>query len=91
VNLLLLVTVPTGAVVLLTLIKPLLAPDGTVASSSVEDTNVVAAATPLTLTVEAALKPRPLTVTTVPAVPLKGVKLVIAKVGENSAVEDEAP
>jgi len=75
-------TVPIGAAVLVTVIGPVVAPLGTVALSCVEETNVtVAAGLPLNLAVEVLLNPRPLMVTTVPAGPPLGVKLVMLSVG----------
>jgi hypothetical protein len=79
-----LLTVPTGAAVLVTLSTPLLAPLGTVAFSVVEDTYVtVLAAVPLKLTVELFVKPTPVIVTTFPTAPLVGVKLATDNVGLN--------
>ncbi|MEY2515190.1 MAG: hypothetical protein QOJ89_2548 [bacterium] len=71
-------TVPTGAVVLVTLTTPLVAVDGTVARSCVADTNVLAvAAMPLSCTLELLVNPTPLIVTTVPYGPLAGLTAVI--------------
>jgi hypothetical protein len=79
-----LLTVPEGAVVLVTVIAPLVAVAGTVACSSVEDTSLTfVAATPLNFTVELALNPAPSIVTTVPDGPLPGLKPVIESVGVN--------
>ena len=51
-------TVPVGALVLVTVIGPLLAPDGTGALSSLVDTSVVLeAAVPLNVAVELELNP----------------------------------
>lgn len=71
-------TVPVGALVLVTVIGPLLAPDGTGALSSLEDTSVApAAAVPLKLAVELELNPTPVMATTVPAGPQLGPNPVI--------------
>jgi hypothetical protein len=78
-----LVTVPVGA----WLFVPVVAPVGTVACSSVEETNVVwEDAFPLNFTADLLLKPMPLIVTTVPIGPLVGVKLVIDSVGVKELV-----
>jgi len=64
-----------------TLIGPVVAPDGTVATSRVVVAEPTVAATPLNLTVLApavALNPVPLTVTSVPAGP---------RVGENARID----
>jgi hypothetical protein len=75
-------TVPVTPVVLVTVIGPEVAVDGTVAFSRVAETWVTAlAATPLNFTPEVALNPTPLIVTTVPEGPLVGAKLVIDRVG----------
>jgi hypothetical protein len=59
--------------VFVTLTGPLVAFDGTVAFSCVDDTNVTAlAATPLNFTLELLVNPTPVIVTTVPAGPLTG-------------------
>lgn len=79
-----LLTVPFGAVVLVTLIAPVVAVAGTVACNSVEDTNVTLdAATPWNLTVELLVNPIPLIVTIAPAGPLVGLMPVIDSVGVN--------
>jgi hypothetical protein len=71
-------TVPVGAAVLVTVIGPLLAPDGTGALSSLADTSVAtAAAVPLNFAVELELNPTPVMVTTVPAGPQLGPNPVI--------------
>jgi hypothetical protein len=76
-----LLTVPVGAVELVTAIGPVVAAAGTVAFSWEEETNVVVAAVPWNLAFELALKPIPLIVTTVPLGPRVGLKPVIDKVG----------
>lgn len=77
-------TVPKGAKVLITLTGPVVAVAGTVACSSVGDTNDVAAATPLNLTTELLLNPTPSTVTTVPAGAPRGLRPVVENVGTNA-------
>jgi hypothetical protein len=65
-------------VVFVTLIGPVVAVEGTVAFSWVDETWVtLEAAVPLNFTVELLLKPIPVIVTTVPAGPLFGLKPVI--------------
>ena len=73
-----LVAVPPGVV---TVILPVVAPEGTVAVILVEVLTVNVAATPLNLTEEASLKVLPLIVTLVPARPEVGEKLVIWSAG----------
>jgi hypothetical protein len=73
-------TVPVGAVVLVTLILPVVAAAGTTAFSCVEETKVLLADTPLNLTLDELLKPTPVMVTVVPAAPLVGLKPVIESV-----------
>ncbi len=64
------------------MIGPVVAAEGTVALSCDEETNVTAVAlVPWNLTVEPALNPTPLIVTTVPAGPLAGLKEVTDRVG----------
>jgi len=75
VNVLLLVAVPPGVV---TVMGPVVAPLGTVASIIVAELTVKLALVPLMVTAVAPLNPVPLIVTLVPAVPLVGVKLLIA-------------
>jgi hypothetical protein len=75
VKLLVLVPVPSEVV---TLTGPDVAEAGTVAEIAVSDVTVNAAAVPLKVTDVAPVKWAPLIVTTVPPVPLAGVKLVIA-------------
>src|ERR1700733_2173372 len=71
-------TVPVGALVLVTVIGPLLAPDGTGALSCLVDTSVApAAAVPLNFAVELELNPTPVMATTVPAGPQLGPNPVI--------------
>ena len=71
-------TVPVGALVLVTVIGPLLAPDGTGAFSSLVDTSVaLEAAVPLNFAVELELNPTPVMATTVPAGPQLGPNPVI--------------
>src|SRR5690349_11263325 len=61
---------------------PVVAPAGTVALSCVAETCVIAvAAVALNFTVDVLLKPTPLIVTTVPAGPPPGLKLVIDRLG----------
>jgi len=72
--------VPVGAVLLVTLILPVVAAAGTTAFSCVGETKVLLADTPLNLTLDELLKPTPLMLTVVPAAPLVGLKLVIEKV-----------
>ena len=68
----------------MTVIGPVCAPAGAVALSSTEETRVTAAAlVPLNLTVELLLNPIPVIVTTVPAAPCVGLKLLIDRVGVN--------
>ena len=75
-------TVPIGAVVLVTVMRPVVAVDGTVAFIFVADTNVTAlAAIPWNFTVEPLVNPIPLIVTTVPEGPLLGLTAVIDSVG----------
>ena len=75
-------TVPVTPVVLVTLICPVVAPAGTVALSCVAETWViVVAAVAFNFTVEVLLYPTPLIVTTVPAGPPPGLKLVIDRLG----------
>jgi hypothetical protein len=70
-----------GALVLVTLIGPVVAVEGTVAFSWVDETWVtLVAAVPLNFTVELLLNPTPLIVTTVPVGPLLGLKPVIDRV-----------
>lgn len=76
-----LLMVPVGAAVLVTVIGPVVAVEGTVAFSWVAETCVVDAACPLNLTAELELKPAPWIVTTVPVGPLAGLKLVSENVG----------
>ena len=77
-------TVPTGAAALVTETGPVVAPEGTVAWSWVEETYLTFdAATPWNLTAEPVLKPTPLIVTTVPASPVSGVAPVIERLGVN--------
>jgi len=79
-----LLTVPTGAVVFVTVIGPVVAVEGTVAFSWVPETSTTPVpATPLKFTVELALNPTPLIVTWVPAGPVSGEKLVNENVGVN--------
>jgi hypothetical protein len=70
-----------GVVVFLTLIGPVVAAEGTVTLSSVEDTCVTAdAEVLLNFTVELELNPMPVILTTVPPGPLAGLKPVIESV-----------
>jgi hypothetical protein len=81
------VTVPVGALVLVTVTGPVVAVAGTVAFSCVAETcTTVLAVTPLNFTAELALKPTPLIVTTVPCGPLDGLIEVIAKVTVNGVI-----
>ena len=74
-------TVPVGAVVLVTVIGPVVAAEGTVAFSWVAETwTTVDATVPLNFTVELLLKPTPFIVTTVQVGPLPGPKPVIDSV-----------
>src|SRR6202007_233906 len=73
VKLLALVAVPPGVV---TLMVPVVAPDGTVAVIAVAEFTVKLALVPLNRTAVAPVKLVPLMVTLVPAGPLAGVKLV---------------
>ena len=69
---------------MVTAIGRVVAPVGTVALSSVAETNVTLdELMPWNLTVELEVKPTPLIVTTVPAGPLAGVNDVIDRVGVN--------
>jgi hypothetical protein len=84
VNFVALRTAPFGAVVLVTVIVPVVAPAGTVAWSWVDEMCItLEAATPLNLTVAVEVNPTPLIVTTVPTGPLGGLKPVIDSVGMN--------
>src|SRR5439155_15055055 len=74
VKLLALVAVPAAVV---TLSGPVVAPVGAVARMAVADVTVKPAVVPLNLTVVVPMKFKPLIVTTVPAGPFVGVKLVI--------------
>jgi hypothetical protein len=77
-------TVPVGAVVLVTLIGPVVAPEGTLALSSVDETWVTTVAgLVLKRTAELVLNPMPVMVTTVPTAPLAGENLVIDSLGVN--------
>jgi hypothetical protein len=67
-------TVPPAAV---TLIEPLVAPDGTVKESCAELTTVYEHTIPFSRTAVTPVKPVPETVTAVPGVPLEGAKLEI--------------
>jgi hypothetical protein len=70
-----------GAVVFVTVIGPVVAVEGTVAFSSVDEMWVTLEATvPLNFTVELLLNPTPVIVTTVPVGPLVGLKPVIDSV-----------
>ena len=70
-----------GAVVLVTVIGPVVAAEGTVAFSWVAEIwTTVDATVPLNFTVELLLKPTPFIVTTVPVGPLAGPKPVIDSV-----------
>ncbi len=87
-----LVTVPTGAAVLVTVIGPLVAVVGTVALSTVAEVCVtVVDATPLNFTVEVLVKPTPLIVTIVPVGPLAGVNDLIDNVGVKFVAETALP
>ena len=77
-NALALVAVPTGVV---TLIGPVVAPIGTVASIEMAEVTVKLALTPLNITAVAPVKFVPLSVTLLPTGPLVGVKLVIVGAG----------
>src|SRR6185503_3679298 len=79
VKLLPLVAEPPGVV---TLILPVVAPAGTVASMRVAETTVKAAVVPLKVTALAPVKPLPRTVTWVPAAPLKGLNEVSFGLGD---------
>src|SRR6202035_181532 len=73
--------VPVGVVVLVTVIGPVVAADGTVALSCVADMWVtLEAAVPLNFTFELLLNPIPLIVTTLPCGPPAGLKPVIESV-----------
>lgn len=87
VNFAALVTVPVGAEVLATVTNPVVVPAATFACSWVGEFSFTdVAATPLTLTVELALNPTPLTLRSVPIGPEAGSRAVIDKVGVNLAV-----
>jgi hypothetical protein len=76
------VTVPAGGVVLVTVILPVLAPVGTIATSLLGGVRLrTVAATPLNFTDDVDVNPVPVIVTSVPLGPLEGVKLVIDSVG----------
>jgi hypothetical protein len=78
-------TVPVGELVLVSVIGPVVASDGTVACTSVELMKVtLVAGMPLNLTVELGVKPTPVMSTTVPAGPLRGENPVIESVGVKS-------
>jgi hypothetical protein len=77
-----LLTVPAGAVVLVTDTRPDVAPVGTLAWSFVDEIKVtVEAITPLNLTAELEVKPTPVIVTNAPGAPLVGLNAVIDSVG----------
>jgi hypothetical protein len=77
-----LLTVPEGELVFVSVIGPVVAPAGTVALTSVELMKVtLAAVVPLNCTVDPGVNPIPWMSTTVPGGPLAGEKLVIDKVG----------
>ncbi len=82
-KLLALKTVPVGAEVLVTATGPAPAPGGTFTLIFFDENDLTVAATPSKLTVELALKPTPLIVTSVPAAPLFGVTSVTDSVGVN--------
>ena len=69
-----LVVVPPGVV---TLIFPVLAPEGTLVVISVSETTLKVAEVPLKVTAVAPVRALPVTVTAVPTAPLVGVKELI--------------
>ena len=74
-------TVPVGAVAFVTVIGPVVAVEGTVAFSWVDEMWVTLdARVPLNFTLELLLNPVPVIITTVPAGPLVGLKPVIDSV-----------
>lgn len=80
-------TVPTGAVVFVTVTWPVLALAGTTATSLLGGVRLrIVAAIPLNFTDDVDVNPVPVIVTSVPVGPLEGVKLVIDSVGVKVAV-----
>src|SRR4029077_3220521 len=87
-NAIALVAVPAAVV---TVMEPVVAEAGTVAEISVPERTVKTAVTPWNLTAVAPVKVNPVTVTTVPAGALAGVKLVIVGVTLNAVALTPEP